>query len=274
MSRLFAAGVVFAAIAQFFVPWPAQSQSDSKPLAFEAATIKRNRSGDDVAEGGFQPGGRINARNTSLLNLMIAAYGTLKIDGGPAWTRTDRFDVVAVGNRNASVAETRQMLQALLAEHFKLVTRVETREDPVFDLTLLRQDRKVRSALRPAASDCLDAARRENLPPSTTAPDVNHPACGVIAFAGGLYRGHGVTLDQIAASLAQPVNRVEKNRTALEGLYDYELRFSRPSENPNPSEPPEIFTAIREQLGLQLQPAKGGVDFIVIVSAQQPQVDE
>ena len=250
-----------------------QTPAGQKSLTFEAASIKRNRSGDDIAEGGFQPGGRINARNISLFNLMTAAYGTLKIDGGPAWTRTDRFDVIAVGDRNASVADTRKMLQALLAERFKLVTRTETREEPTFDLTLVRQDRQLGSQLKRAASEC-SPTQRESLPPATTPPDLNHPACGVIAFGGGLYRGHGVTLDQIAASLTQPANRLVKNRTTLEGLYDYELRFSRPSDNPNPSDPPEIFTAVREQLGLQLRPSRGGVDFIVIVSAQQPQVDE
>ena len=257
--------------------WPpalyGQSQ-DQKPLAFEAATIKRNRSGTDFAEGGFQPGGRVNASNVSLSGLMVAAYATGKIDGGPAWARTDRFDVVAVGNRNASVAETRQMLRTLLADRFKLVTRTETREEPTFDLTLLRQDRQLGSQLKPAASDCSEATRSENLPPATAAPNLEHPACGKIAFGGGLYRGHGVTLDQIAGSLSGQANRVVKNRTALDGLYDYELRFSRASENPNPNDPPEIFTAVREQLGLQLQSSRGGVEFLVIVSAQQPQLDE
>ena len=70
-----------------------------------------------LPKAGFQPGGRVNARNVSLFGLMVAAYATAKIDGGPAWTKTDRFDV-AVGNRNASVAETRQMLRTLLADRF------------------------------------------------------------------------------------------------------------------------------------------------------------
>jgi uncharacterized protein (TIGR03435 family) len=242
-------------------------------VAFEAATIKRNRSGSDFAEGGFQPGGRITARNVTILGLMLAAYNNAKIDGGPAWTSTDRFDVVAVGNRNATVAETRQMLRALLAERFKLVTRIEMREEPVFELTLLHQDRQLGSQLK-RASDCSDAARPENLPPATTAPSVDHPACGTIAFGGGVYRGHGVTLDQIARSLAGQANRPVTNRTALDGLYDYELRFSRPSENPNPNDPPQIFTAVREQLGLQFQSARGPVEYLVIVSAEQPQLDE
>jgi uncharacterized protein (TIGR03435 family) len=249
-----------------------RAQANQTPASFEAATIKRNRSGTDFAEGGFQPGGRITARNVTLFGLITAAYATAKIDGGPAWTRTDRFDVAAVGNRSASVAETRQMLRALLAERFKLVTRVEMREEPIFALTLVRQDRQLGPQLKPAP-DCT-AAQRETLPPPTTGPDLNHPPCGAIAFGGGVYRGHGVTVDQIAGALAGQVDRPVTNRTSLEGLYDCEVWFSRPSESSNPTEPPGIFTAVREQLGLQFQQARGPVEYLVLVSAQQPQVDE
>jgi uncharacterized protein (TIGR03435 family) len=241
---------------------------------FEVASIKRNRSGDDVAEGGFQPGGRINARNVTLINLMIAAYATNKIDGGPAWSKTDRFDVVAVGNRSASVAETREMMRALLADRFKLVRRTEMREQPIFDLTVVSQNGQPGPQLKPASPPCpADTATRENLPPSGP-PDVSHPACGVIAFGGGVFRGHGVGLEQLANTLSGQVNRSVRNRTALEGAFDFELRWSRPSENPNPNDPPEIFTAVREQLGLQLRSAQGPVPFLVIVSAEQPQLDE
>jgi uncharacterized protein (TIGR03435 family) len=252
----------------------AAAATERKPLAFEVASIKRNRSGDDLAEGGFQPGGRINARNVTLVNLMIAAYATNKIDGGPVWSKTDRFDVVAVGNRNASVAETREMMRTLLADRFKLVTRTEMREEPIFDLTVVSENGHLGPELKPASPPCpTDTSTRENLPPSGP-PDLNHPACGMVAFGGGVFRGHGVRLEQIANALSGQVNRTVRNRTALEGLFDFELRWSRPSENPNPSDPPEIFTAVREQLGLQFRPAQGPVPFLVIVGAEQPLLDE
>src|SRR5689334_2437717 len=156
---------------------------------FEVASIKRNRSGSDFAEGGFQPGGRINARNVTLVNLMIAAYATTKIDGGPAWATTDRFDVVATGNRNASVAETRQMLRTLLADRFKLVVRTEMRDEPIFELTGKGAD------LKPTSPPC-PTSNRENAAPPAGPPDVAHPPCGVITFGGGVFRAHGATLDQ------------------------------------------------------------------------------
>src|SRR5215475_6563123 len=52
----------------------AAGQPADSSLKFEVASIKRNRSGSDMVEGGTQPGGRANARNVTLVNLMIMAY--------------------------------------------------------------------------------------------------------------------------------------------------------------------------------------------------------
>jgi len=245
-------------------------------LKFEVASIKRNRSGSDVAEGGFQPGGRINARNVTLVNLIIAAYAMPpdRIEGGPSWASVDRFDVAAVGNRNASVAETRQMMQTLLADRFKLKARIEPRERPVFEMMIARDDRRLGPQLKTSATEC--AAQRtssENLPPSGP-PYLANPACGTIAFGGGLLRGHGVTLAQLSGSLSNFAGRPVKDHTGLDGLYDFDLKWSRPSENPNPNDPPEFLTAVREQLGLKLDAVRGALDVLVIVSAEQPSVDE
>jgi uncharacterized protein (TIGR03435 family) len=250
------------------------AQTPSSPLAFEVASIKRNQSGDDIAEGGFQPGGRINARNVTLVNLIVAAYALPpdRIEGGPSWTNSDRFDVVATGNRKASVAETRQMMQTLLGDRFKLKTRTAPRERPLFELTT-RQDRRLGPQLKASAAECAGASgSRESLPPSGP-PSLDKPACGTIAFGGGLLRGHGVTLAQMAGSLSNFTGRPVKDRTGLDGLYDFELKWSRPSENPAPGDPPEIFTAIREQLGLQLDATRGPLDVLVIVSADKPILD-
>ena len=102
------------------------------PATFDAASIKRNLSGDDFADGGFAPGGRITAVNVTLANMMTAAYTMAadRIEGGPAWVRQDRFDVVATANRTASVAETRQMLRNLLAERFRWSPRTGRANGP------------------------------------------------------------------------------------------------------------------------------------------------
>jgi uncharacterized protein (TIGR03435 family) len=147
------------------------------------------------------------------------------------------------------------------------VTRTESRDQPIFELT--GRGEQLKSTSPPCS-----VTNRENAPPSGPPPDVNRPGCGLITFGGGVFRGHGVTLDQIAGVLSTPTGRVVRNQTALDGAYDFELRFSPQRENPNPADPPVIFTAVREQLGLELRAARGPVEFLIIVSAQPLQLDE
>lgn len=259
-----------------FVSGVVAAQEPPRPLTFDAASIKRNLSADDFADGGFAPGGRITAVNVTLANLITAAYAVApdRIDGGPPWVRQDRFDVVATANRNASVGETRQMLRALLADRFALVTTNGTRQRPVFLLTSTRRDDRPGPQLRRTTPEC--AARRlspESAAPETGPPSVADPPCGRVAFGGGLLSGRGVDVGQIAASLDGLVGRPVTNRSRFEGLYDFELRFSRQGSSPGPTDPPEIFTAVREQLGLRLDAGRGAVEVLVIVSVAPPTVD-
>jgi len=262
-------------IAMLFVATMSAQEPDSS-ATFEAASIKRNLSDDDVADGGFAPGGRITAVNVTLVNMMTAAFAMPadRIEGGPAWVRQDRFDVVATANRNASVAETRQMLRSLLVERFSLVTRNGTRERPVFALTSTRRDRRPGPRLRATTPEC--AAARvpvESAAPAGGPPSPSDPPCGRVAFGGDLLSGRAVSVAQIAASLSGLAGRPVTDRSGLDGLYDFELRFSRQGTSPGPAEPPEIFTAVREQLGLRLDAARGPVEVLIIVSAAQPSVD-
>jgi uncharacterized protein (TIGR03435 family) len=263
-------------IALMLVAQSAAAPPAGSPLKFEVASIKHNQSGSDMAEGGTLPGGRVNARNVTLVNLVIMAYATPpdRIEGGPSWVSADRFDIAATGNRNASVAETRQMMQALLADRFKLKTRIEPRDRPVFDMVIAREDRLLGPQLKPSPTECAGQPGGESLPPPARPPDLANPTCGTIAFGGNVFRGHGVTLAQIAGSLSQFAGRPLKDRSGLAGLYDFELKWSRPSENPNPNDPPEFVTAVREQLGLKLDAVRGPVDVLVIVSAEQPAMDD
>jgi uncharacterized protein (TIGR03435 family) len=82
-----------------------------------------------------------------------------------------------------------------------------------------------------------------------------------------------VTLDQIAGEL--DAGRVVVNRTGLTGRYDVELRWT-----PNPSAgsdaadaPPGLGTALREQLGLRLQPDTAPFEHLVVDSAERPEPD-
>jgi uncharacterized protein (TIGR03435 family) len=80
-------------------------------------------------------------------------------------------------------------------------------------------------------------------------------------------------MDRVAAALANfAVDQTVINRTGLDGVFDFELQFSRLPSNER-ADVPAIFTAVQEQLGLKLEAARGPVEFLVIDKVQQPTPD-
>jgi len=63
------------------------------------------------------------------------------------------------------------------------------------------------------------------------------------------------------------------NRTALNGRFDLDLRFTPESSTAAAPEFPSIFTAVQEQLGLKLQSERAPVPVLVIDSVQRPTPD-
>ena len=78
-------------------------------------------------------------------------------------------------------------------------------------------------------------------------------------------------------NLGRPV--VDKTGLTSEYTYEFEYQFTPPNSGGPPAEigvppeqplPPALGTALQEQLGLKLQPAKGMIDVLVVESAQKP----
>ena len=94
--------------------------------------------------------------------------------------------------------------------------------------------------------------------------------------------GQRVPMARIAQELSSFAGRPVEDRTGLAGAYDFQLAWT-PDQfrsddgkvrllNGETIDPagPSLFTAIREQLGLKLEPKKGPVEFLVIDHAEQP----
>jgi len=63
------------------------------------------------------------------------------------------------------------------------------------------------------------------------------------------------------------------DRAGLDARYNYLLSFTPLSAQPaesNSDSPPDLFTALQQQLGLRLESAKGPVEVIVIDRAEKP----
>ena len=103
---------------------------------FEVASVKPNKSGTTAVSIRLQPGGRFNALNVTVLDLIRFAYVVqpFQIEGGPSWLESDRFDVMAKVEGEipplppGQVGPVQLMMQNLLAERFKLKVHRETKD--------------------------------------------------------------------------------------------------------------------------------------------------
>ena len=74
-----------------------------------------------------------------------------------------------------------------------------------------------------------------------------------------------MSLPDFAGTLSGYTGRIVIDKTGLQGGFDFKFEWS--PQDPNA---PSIFTAIQEQLGLKLEPAKGPVEFLIIDHAEKP----
>jgi len=263
--RLFAPPFAMAAM-------PAVSQTAAQKPAFEVASIKPNNSGSSSSRSSTDgTSGYFRATNATLRSLILSGYRLFdfQLVGGPDWITTARFDIEAKVDRAAlplpktPIGEPDPMslmLQSLLEERFQLKTHRETREQPVFTLTVTKSGtRLMRTVEGRSGPGGLSAGSSRS---STTA-------------AGTEMSGSGMTISRIANMLSGPAGRPIIDKTNLSETYDFVLKFA-PVQNLTAGDPgadssgPSLFTALEEQLGLKLESAKGPVEILVIDSVQKP----
>jgi uncharacterized protein (TIGR03435 family) len=173
------------------------------------------------------------------------------------------------------------MLQTLLAERFQLTVRRERRDMPTYELVLARSDGRLGPWLQQSATDCeahFAAIKRGEAtlrPPGQE--DIATP-CMMTSSNGPAWRsirGGTRSLSQLADALSSPatmIDRVVVDRTGLSSTYDFRLQFSTSVEPAtiNGNEFLPVFTALQEQLGLKLQPARGPIEVLAIERVERP----
>lgn len=274
----------------------AQSAQPSGSPAFEVASVKPNKSTDMFKGVQVQPGSFI-VTNLTLRELIGVAYEIppplrkARMSGGPNWIDADRFDIVAKAEAKSTLSQHRGMLRTLLADRFKLVAKTATRDIPVYALVMARADRKLGPQLREVpAVDCV-ALRATNggmPPPMPPGPFVALP-CVMTARSGVIMAGSTTMADLVRVAFTRVVlDRVVVDRTGLVGTYSVDVEWTPESEPfasaadlppglpvppPLTTAGPSIFTALQEQLGLKLEPARGPVEVLVIDSVERPTPD-
>jgi uncharacterized protein (TIGR03435 family) len=232
---------------------------------FEVASLKASAPGG--RGGGIRPapgGERYVATNVPLRLLIMVAYRvkTEQITGGPAWMDTNTYDMNAKAERPSSVEELHTMLQNLLAERFQLKFHRDTKEMPVYALTVDKGGHKIKPHEAQSAGDpWIDTAIEQVVRVKLTATSV--------------------PMDYFAWRLGMLVDRPVIDQTKLKGGYDFTLAYTRElppgiregaliNGAPIDTSGPNLFGALREQLGLKLEPQKGPVDVLVIDRAEKP----
>jgi uncharacterized protein (TIGR03435 family) len=232
----------------------------SQTFSFDVVSIKRSAPNAPPGSGGLQPGGRYRLANGPTRILIGVAYPAAEeIIGAPDWVTYENYDVTAVGGTRATDDEVAAMMRSMLAQRFNLQARIETRERPVYALTLARRDRTLGPNLR--SSTCTEA-------------DAGKAPC-VARFGRGSIAAGGFSMEWLAVNLRGGAGRPVVDRTGLTGGYDFTLdyAFGAPVLDSAPDAKPSLFTALQEQLGLKLEPAQAPLPVVVVERIERPLPD-
>ena len=217
-------------------------------LTFEAASIKpSDRVGGVVGITTLR--GRIVAENVTLKRCIRGAYDVQEpqILGGPKWVDEDRYFIEAKAARPVGGHDLMLMLQALLAERFKLVVHRETRALAGYALVAAKSGLKAKPSA--PGTDSSGSLRR-----------------------GGL-DARGYTMAQLAVKLSETLHLPVADRTGIAGKYDFKLEWTTADEmraRADAADGPSIFSALQEQVGLRLQSRKVAAEVLVIDHAEKP----
>lgn len=250
--------------------------------AFDVVSIKLSlpetgpdRSANIVRQ---RPDGGLTTTRTPVATLIYRAYPDTSAPdtvGLPDWARREFYDVTATSPlATATVEQRAAMLRAMLADRFQLRTHIERRELPSYDLVLDRKDGRLGLGLVPTNTDCdaVNAARRAGTaPPPIFDPDKPEP-CTIIGSMD-LIRGEAA-ISVLAQMLRASTGRLVVDKTGLRGAYRMSLKFDLAVAALGAVAPPEnalsVFTAVREQLGLRLEPSRAERDVLVIDRLERP----
>jgi uncharacterized protein (TIGR03435 family) len=196
--------------------------------------------------------------------LDLASY--VPIEGGPGWINSDLYTIEAKadGTPNGAMMNG-PMFQALLEERFKLKIRRETREVPVYELTVAKGGSKLQPFKE---GGCI--------PFDFSSPPVtDEKLCNSGQTKRGLNRiveEQGMAFGDFCKIYLVHLDRPVIDKTGITGRFNFHLEYSIDG-TATPDElitAPPIFTAVQEQLGLKLVPTKGLGEVLVIDRVERP----
>ena len=280
--------------------------------AFEVASIKPSEpiTPAMVASGKLHAGMKIDGKrvdigNFGMMQLICKAYDVKTYQvSGPSWLQGaglagQRFDIVANLPEGATKEQIPQMLQALLAERFKLAIHRDSKDQAIYAMVVGKGPLKIKESGAPPAAPGGEAPNPAVTGSSSVS--VSQTKTGAVVSDGTgktqkmipspngksmRFEISGATLAELAEGLTPMADHPIVDMTGLTGKYDVTLEISiqdlmnaaraagaavPAAPAADPSKPAEaasdpggsLFTAI-QSLGLKLEPRKSPMTFIVV----------
>ncbi len=253
---------------------------------FEVATIKPAAANAVAYASRGGPGsndpGQISYRGWSLRELIMAAFGSGQAYqlSAPDWLDKQRFDIVAKVPAGATKDQVNLMLRSLLAERFKMELHHETKNLPIYELTVAKGGLRLRAISTPATAAAEPRPFRQGdlpqapperwgLVPIACAKSDDPTPCGHAKVLG-----NAQGMADIAEMVTSLLGRLAVDKTAVKGTYDYTLDFAPGSINipiagaggalALEDTYPDFIVAVERQMGVKITGATGPVDVIVI----------
>jgi uncharacterized protein (TIGR03435 family) len=281
--------LVFAGVAGLV-----SAQNPARPQ-FDAASFKPAQAGPGVQSFKGGPGtsdpGRISWSKAPLRQILIRAFGvTTDQISGPDWIDSERYEIIATMPPATTADDLKVMLQGLLAERLGLAVHHESRNLPVYLLTIAKGGSKLKASAAPGADDTGATPGSHYsvgpdgcpvLPAGFHGSDAHIDAQGMECDSYG-----GSTISDLARQVAGLMKLGQGLRqsphvvdnTGLEGAFDFKLRFHLQLVGPamaaalatdgSAGDPlgdnMASLTKALEQLGLSLRKTTEPVDVVVI----------
>ncbi len=297
-----AAGVAALAVPVAFglahaEPRQAQSQGQNAATAapvFDVASIKLNKGCEARPRSAYVPSrGELNLVCINLELAIQYAYSIfangvspnltlVQVSGGPGWIKSDYYEIIAKVDGNPRMTQMEgPMLRALLEDRFQLKVHHDTREVPVYELTVAKGGLKLKPSME---GNCVPLdLNNAPPPPAPGQPPPNF--CGIQkpGMKGGniTMDANGMTMAQLTEGLLSRItDRKVIDKTGLAGMFDVHLEFTPDERTPLGADGAtiptagandlSIFNALQEQLGLKLEAGRGPIDVFVIDRVERP----
>jgi uncharacterized protein (TIGR03435 family) len=235
-------------------------QSIESTATFEIADVHTSARTTNPVFRVITRAGRYELRNATMVDLIRMAYSVNaeNVVGGPNWIEFDRFDVIGLVPPNKPAETQKLMLQALLADRFKLVMHHDTRSLTGFVLSMGRGKPKLKEATGSGNPGC----QSQSLPAPAPVP-------GQIVLPLTAVSCHNMTMAAFASELRRLgvgyVTNTIVDSTGLKGSWDFDLKWTQKILlQMTGAEGTTLFDAIDKQLGLKLEEQKMPTPVIVV----------